>query len=102
MNKAVFTRQNFYKCSEFLNPFHSTCINFTYNHFFNDTFNNGTGFIVHLLVRRSDKYASILLDIDLHTGLFNNFVDDFATGTNNITDLVRIDVHSQDLRSILR
>ena len=42
----------------------------------------------------SDKYAAILLDIDFDAGFFDDFIDDFTAGTDDIADFVRIDLAS--------
>ncbi|MNW47842.1 hypothetical protein D3C74_251860 [compost metagenome] len=102
MHQTVFPRQNLDESAEFFNPFDGAYINFTDHDFLDDPFDNRTRFAVHLFVRRSDKYAAVLFDIDFHAGFFDDLVDDLAACPDDIADLVRIDVHDNDLRRVRR
>src|SRR5258708_3663922 len=40
-----------------------------------------------------------ILDINLHAGLGNNFIDDFAAAADDVANFFRIDLQSGDARS---
>ena len=58
------------------------------------------GFIHHFLISTAYGNAAVICDIDLYTGAGNDLVNGLASLTNNITDLLRIDLDGNDLRCI--
>ncbi|MNI47971.1 hypothetical protein D3C73_1025140 [compost metagenome] len=100
MHQSVFARNQFNKGTKLLNASDGTHINFTDLHFTYNAFDNTAGFLNHRFVRRANEDTAILLDIDLHAGFFNDFIDNLATCADDITDFVRIDVDDNDFGSI--
>ena len=49
----------------------------------------------------TDGYISVIININLYTGLFDDCIDRLSTLSYNISDLLRIDLHLDDLRSKL-
>ena len=47
----------------------------------------------------ADRYGTIICNVDLHTCLLDDRIDCLSTLSNNITDLLWIDLHLNDLRS---
>src|SRR5690606_6195289 len=100
--KTFLVRKNLDEGAELLDPLDGTEIDFADDDFLDDALDNLTGLLVHLFIRRSDEYLAVLLDVDLDAGLFDNLIDDLTAGTDDITDLIRIDLHRQNLRRVRR
>ena len=47
-------------------------------------------------------HRAILLDVDLRAGVCRDFFDRFATGSDNETDLFRLNLYRDDTRRVLR
>ena len=52
------------------------------------------------LIYSADRYCAFIADIDLYTCTLDNSIDGFSSLTNHITDLLRVDLDLDDLRSV--
>ena len=56
----------------------------------NDSGNDGDCLVNHGLIRTAYVYGSIIGNVNLDTGLFNNLIDDLALLSYHIANLLRI------------
>ncbi len=57
-------------------------------------------FVHHFLIRTAYGNAAVISNINLYAGTGNDLVNGLASLTNNITDLLRINVDGNNLRCI--
>src|SRR5262249_15795645 len=54
-----------------------------------------------LAIRRSDLHRTVVLDIDLRAGLFDDLADNFAASADDFADLIGRDLEHFDARGVL-
>ena len=66
----------------------------------NDCINELSCLLHSCCVCSADRYCTIVCNINLHTCLLNDRIDCLSSLTDNITDLLRIDLHLDNLRCV--
>ena len=100
MNHAFLAGCELNECTELLDADNLALEDLSSLELGGDDFDHLDGFVHHFLIRTAYGNAAVICDIDLYTGAGNDLVNGLASLTNNITDLLRIDLDGNDLRCI--
>ena len=65
-----------------------------------DHFDHMSSLVHSSLIYAADRYCAFIADIDLYTCTLDNSIDSLSSLTNHITDLLRVDLDLDDLRSV--
>ena len=101
MNHTFFTGCKFKECTEFFDADYLTLEYLTFFKFSCDDLDHLSCLIHHSLICTTDAYKAIICNVNLNTCLINDCVDSLTSLTNNVTNLLRLNLHLDDLRSIL-
>ena len=93
MAEAFLAGQDLNKSTEFHKAGDSPCIDLANLNFPHDVLDHLAGFFHAFRICRSDEDIPVLMDIDIHAGLVDDLLDHLAAGTNDLTDLVHLDLN---------
>ena len=100
MYHSLFTRCKFNECTKLFDADNFTCKDLSCFKISCNDLNHVSCLIHALLINSTDRYRTFVCDINLNTCTLNDRVDSLSSLTYNITDLLRIDLNLDDLRSI--
>ena len=100
MNHSLFARSELDECTKLFNAYDFTCKNLTCLEICYDDADQLCCTVHHVCVCTTDRYGTVICNVDLNTSLLDDGIDGLSSLTNNITDLLRIDLHGDDLRCI--
>ena len=100
MNHAFLTGSKLDECTEFLNADNDTLEDLSFLIVGNNGLDVLDRLVHHFLIGTTYGYLTVISNINLYAGTGNDLVDGLATLTNHITDLLRINVDGNDLRSV--
>ena len=101
MNHAFLAGSEFNKCAEFLDADNSSVEHLSFFELRNDRCDVLLSHFHTLGIAAADGYAAVILDVDLDAGALDDLVDGLSALTDDLSDLLRIDLHVIDLGSIL-
>ena len=101
MNQAFLARQNLYKSTKVHQTSNLTGINLARLSLSSNALNHFDSLVSRFAIYCCNEDAASIVDIDLSTGLVHNLLDGLAAGANNLSNLVRINIDSGNLGSIL-
>ncbi len=99
MNHSLFARCKLNKCTELFDAYNLSGKDLSLLEVRSDDLNHALCFLHILIVYTADRYSTLVCDVDLHACALDNGVDCLSSLTNHITDLLRIDLDLDDLRS---
>ena len=79
MNHSLLTGSILNECTDRNNSCYDSVIGFAYNGLKYDCIYNGLSHICAITVYSSDKYGSVIVDVDLCTGVSNDLLDNLST-----------------------
>src|SRR5665648_1010884 len=100
MQQAFFSRKYFDECPKGHYSSYFSLIDFAGFDILCQEFNSFNTLFCALHVRGSNKDTSCVINIDFNTSLSNNPVNGLSSRSYYSSDLIRIDMHCDDSRSI--
>ena len=101
MNHTFFTRSKLKECTKLFDADNLTYVNLSLFELAYNDINQLFSLVHHCLISTADRYGTVIGNIDLHAGLLDDCVDGLTSLANYITDLLRVNAHLDDLRSVL-
>ena len=101
MTEPILAGKHFYKSTKFLDGNHLSSVGLADFNFSGDPFDLLHGNVETLFCDRVNLDRSIILDVDLTAGLFNDAFDVFTTGADQRSDFIRVDSNRGDSGSVL-
>ena len=101
VDHALFAGSELYECAELLDTDDDAVEDLSFFKFGRDDLDHALGFIHALLLTAADRNAAVIIDIDLDACALDDLIDSLAALADDITDLLRIDLHEVDLGSVL-
>src|ERR1700719_2941021 len=101
MNETVFSWQHFNKCAEFFDRNHPSMIALTDFDFLGHSRNDLFRPVQAIATGRIDVNGSIIIDINLRAGFSYDAFDRLAAGTDEQTDLIRMNLNRFNARRVL-
>lgn len=98
MNEAVTGAEEVDESAEVSSLDNSAFVDLADFRFRNDRVDPLAGRFDFLAGRGGDLDGAVVFDVDLRAGLFDDFANDLAAGTDDFTDLVDRNVHHFDAR----
>src|SRR5690625_3374478 len=100
MHQTVLAGQNGYKCTEVHDLGHATFINSAHLDIGGDLFNAVTGIVGGRLVDRGNRNRAVIINVNGGAGLLGDLANGGAALANDVTDLVRMDLHGEQARGV--
>ena len=100
MDQAVFVRSDLNECAEIHDADYFPIIDSAGLNRFYDQRDDLQRAIDHFFIYAKYIDTSVIVDVDLNTGLIDDAVDNLTLLADHFTDLLRIDGHLLDLRSV--
>ncbi len=100
MNHTLFPGCKLNKRAKLFNADNFTLEDLTFLEIGNDHLDHFDRLIHHFLLSSTYADRAVIRDIDLHTGSGNDLIDRLSSLSDNVTDLLRIDLDLNDLRRI--
>ena len=101
VDHALFAGCEFDESAEFLDADDNAVEDLAFFKFGGDDLDHALGFIHALLLASADGDRAVVVDVDLDACALDDLVDGLAALSDNITDLLGIDLHKVDLGSVL-
>ena len=98
--QSFFARQEFNKRAELHQPRYFTGEDLTGLDLTDNILDHLSGPLHAICIDRRDEDVAILMDIDLDASLINDFLDDLAARTDDLTDLIGLDLAGLNTRCI--
>ena len=96
MQKPVLAGGQVDEGAEGLDVHHGAQIHLAHLDLLHDAVDDPLGLGRRRLVGGGDGHGAVVLDVDLHAGLGNDAVDGLAAGTDDVADLVGVDLEADD------
>ena len=102
MNHAVFAGSDVDECAELKDTYDGTFKHVADLGIFRDCKDDCLCAFCAVDVFASDKYHSVVADVDFDAGFVDDLVDDFSARSDDVFDLVGIDVEADNLGRVFR
>jgi hypothetical protein len=102
MTKAIGTRNDLHKGAKLGDTSDTSLVNSTDFRLLDNLVNDVDRHLRALIVRRSDIDRTIIFDVNLNACALNDAPDDFSTGTDHFSYLVRLHFDREDSRCVRR
>ena len=100
MNHSLFTRSKLDKCTKLFDAYDFTGKNLSCLEICHNDADQFCSTIHHICIGTADRYRTLICNINLNTCLLNDGINGLSSLTNDITNLLRINLHRDDLRCI--
>ena len=101
VDEAVLAGKEFHERTEFLDGDDAAFVDFANLSLGGHAFDGLAGDLHAVLADRVDVHGAVVLDVDFAAGLFDEALDVLAAGSDERADLLGVDLHGHDARSIL-
>ena len=102
VDQPFFARQDFDEGAEVHDARDFADIGLADFNVFRQFFDPFFGFLAAFAIDSGNVYQARIIDVDLSTCFFGNLFDHLAARPDDVADLIRLDVHGDDARSIRR
>ena len=97
---TMTSKFSYNKCAELFDAYNLSGKDLSLLEVRSNDLNHALCFLHVLVIYAADRYSTLICDIDFNACALDDGVDGLTSLANNITDLLRIDLDLDDLRSI--